>query len=147
MMFQVLCKVLFLFLVKDDVVNLIEYIGDYWIDSCLEPCCDVFTRVLKATVCDDFIIHLTKFCWFRSTVISSFWPLTNAVSCSIPFPNLCVKVLCNYSARYWYLAISLHNLSDHYTLSLSHQGISLLFLRLVHKHRWCWYVLLLGSRF
>ena len=52
-------------LVKDDVVSLIVYVGDYlcsWIDSFLEPRCDVFTRVLKEAVCDGFIIHLTEFC-------------------------------------------------------------------------------------
>ena len=55
---------LFFFLVLDDVVGQIVYVDDYfgnWIDSFLEPCCDVFNRLLKANVCDDFIIHLTKF--------------------------------------------------------------------------------------
>ena len=55
-------RVSFCFWSMEDVVNLIVYVGDCfcsWIDSFLRPCCDVFSRVLKADVCNDFIIHLT----------------------------------------------------------------------------------------
>ena len=72
---------LLVFLVQDDVINLIVYGGSLlccWVSSSLQPGSDMPFRVLEAAVCNSFTILFTEFHQIGTFLVSSAsWPLPN----------------------------------------------------------------------